>query len=87
MTTKLSQEKLGSFSFSDLKFCPFCQLNENKKLKENISIKGHSRFKRNVLISVKADDIPPHVEKGFDMNPANCGYRVIASRVCTSTKR
>lgn len=73
MTTKLSQEKLGSFSFSDVNFCPLCQLNKNKIQKGDISIKGHSNFKGNVLISVNAAEIPPHVEEGFGMNPASCG--------------
>lgn len=39
--------------------------------KGDISVKGHSNFKGNVLISAKAAEIPLHVEDGFGMNPAN----------------
>lgn len=73
MATKLCQEKLGSFSCSDLRFCPSCRLKKSKVHNVGISFKGHSSFKENVLISVKASEISLNVEEGSDMNPSSYG--------------
>lgn len=73
MATKLCEENLGSFSCSDLRFCPFYHLKKTETHKGDMSIKGHNSFKGNVLISVKASEISPNVEEGFDMNPSSCG--------------
>lgn len=47
--------------------------NKNKILKGSISITGQNSFEENVLISVNAAEIPPHVEEGFGMSPASYG--------------
>lgn len=75
VATKVCQEKLGSFSYNDLKFCPLCHLKKKQTQiqKEDISIKDHSIFKENVHISVKASEISPNVEEGFDVNPSSYG--------------